>query len=581
MSEANRKYLKRSRCIREAAIDQHNDEFSVIEISSSDESSFMDMIADTDPDRSEYCHISSSDEDFDDDGKDNIVNDILQTSNMMIAPSGMSWNTFPSKLTKYASYNILRFTAGPKKKGEIFSPLDAFRKFITSDILSEIILQTNAEATRILSLKNRKWEPIDKDEMDAFIGILIMSGSEKSRRVPIRELFLDKCSNPIYTACMSVGRFENIKRFLRFDDKRTRNYRIESDKLAPISHIWNLFLHQCRTVMIPQTNLTIDEQLVAFRGRCGFIQYMPSKPAKYGIKIFWLCESQTGYAIDGTIYIGKQPGESVQRNLGMNTVINLIKSIRNSARNVTMDNFFTSVELFEYLLSVKLTAVGTIRKNKRDIPKDMQANKERGVLTSLFCFRNNMTLVSYIPKRNKAVQLLSTLHQHSKVNNNNKMLPEIIEFYNKNKGGVDLLDQMISSYTCNRQTKRWPNVIWSNMIDVAALNAFHLFIIENQDYECNRLDRRRLFLKDLGKQLMLPHMNKRLEISTLHKSIRDCILKFVNINSLEEQTILKDQARRRCRLCPSSKDRKCDRNCIQCQKPICKDHTIYFCQNCG
>jgi hypothetical protein len=32
--------------------------------------------------------------------------------------------------------------------------------------------------------------------------------------------------------------------------------------------------------------MTVDEQIVAFRGKCPMRQYMKSKPAKYGIN-FW------------------------------------------------------------------------------------------------------------------------------------------------------------------------------------------------------------------------------------------------------------------------------------------------------
>ena len=50
---------------------------------------------------------------------------------------------------------------------------------------------------------------------------------------------------------------------------------------------------------MPGDNITVDEQLVPFRGRCSFIQYMPSKPDKYGIKIFWACDSETAYPFRG------------------------------------------------------------------------------------------------------------------------------------------------------------------------------------------------------------------------------------------------------------------------------------------
>ena len=95
---------------------------------------------------------------------------------------------------------------------------------------------------------------------------------------------------------MSVRRYEDIRRLLRFDDKRTRAKRLKTDHMAAFRHIWELFLTRCRTTFIPSECVTIDEQLVPFRGRCKFKQYMPSKPAKYGIKIFWLCDSFMPFA---------------------------------------------------------------------------------------------------------------------------------------------------------------------------------------------------------------------------------------------------------------------------------------------
>lgn len=87
----------------------------------------------------------------------------------------------------------------------------------------------------------------------------------------IRDLFLRNTSNPMYKATMNLNRFENIRRFVRFDDKRTGAARQETDKFAAIRYIWDLFIQQCKTVMVPNINVTIDEQLFAFRGRCSFI----------------------------------------------------------------------------------------------------------------------------------------------------------------------------------------------------------------------------------------------------------------------------------------------------------------------
>jgi hypothetical protein len=72
----------------------------------------------------------------------------------------------------------------------------------------------------------------------------------------------------------------------------------------------------------PGTNLTIDEQLMPFRGRCGFIQYLPAKPDKYGIKFFWIVDSQNCFPLKGTPYLGKE-GRNPQTGLGMNISVEL------------------------------------------------------------------------------------------------------------------------------------------------------------------------------------------------------------------------------------------------------------------
>ena len=43
--------------------------------------------------------------------------------------------------------------------------------------------------------------------------------------------------------------------------------------------------------MVPGESVTIDEQLYPYRGQCRYRQFMPSKPAKYGLKFWLLCDN--------------------------------------------------------------------------------------------------------------------------------------------------------------------------------------------------------------------------------------------------------------------------------------------------
>ena len=425
-----------------------------------------------------------------------------------MSKTGIYWSENSPARTQTKSCNILRERPGPVRGSRITTPQEAFESFITHDIIDEVIQCTNLEGRRVAAARGKVWKKIDYEEIIAFIGLTLLAGVEKNWDVSMWELFSDPLQNPVYKATMSVRRYEDIRRLLRFDDKRTRAERLKTDHMAAFRHIWELFLTRCRTTFIPSKCVTIDEQLVPFRGRCKFKQYMPSKPAKYGIKIFWLCDSFMPFAIDGIIYLGKQPGDAIQKNLGENIVISLSSGLKQSGNlkfitlnfavclslssimlhfvynyyffyffagcNITMDNFFTTVPLAEKLLKQNLTLVGTLRKCKPDIPTIMKPAKSRELNSSAFGFTNNLTMVSYCPKKSKAVILLSSMHNDKSVDDGEKKKPQIILYY-KTKGGVDTVNQMVRNYSCKRITWRWPTVLWHNMLDIASLNAFTIF----------------------------------------------------------------------------------------------------------
>ena len=78
----------------------------------------------------------------------------------------------------------------------------------------------------------------------------------------------------------------------------------------------------------------------------------------------------------------------------------LAAPLKNSGRNITMDNYFTTLPVAKHLLSWKLTIKGTLRQNKPYIPKQMAANKLRPEYSALFGFHErNVALCSYVLKK--------------------------------------------------------------------------------------------------------------------------------------------------------------------------------------
>ena len=64
------------------------------------------------------------------------------------------------------------------------------------------------------------------------------------------------------------------------------------DHLAPIRDIFINFVINYKKCYSLGQNVTLDEKLEAFRGKCVFRQYIPSKPSKYGIKIYFLVDEK-------------------------------------------------------------------------------------------------------------------------------------------------------------------------------------------------------------------------------------------------------------------------------------------------
>lgn len=197
-----------------------------------------------------------------------------------------------------------------------------FKTLLDSRIIETILMETNRKAERTYIANSRlpvpktmrPWTKLTVNELYAFIGLVIYAGAEKNNLVEVKDLFAIEYVG-IYRATMSMKRFEQISRFLRCDDTRTRPVRLQTDKLASFRYIWTLFLSNLNLNYHPSKELCIDEQLLNTRNRCPIKQYIPSKPGKYGIKINWIIDATTSYPLAGEIYVGQQPNE--ERSTGI------------------------------------------------------------------------------------------------------------------------------------------------------------------------------------------------------------------------------------------------------------------------
>jgi hypothetical protein len=62
----------------------------------------------------------------------------------------------------------------------------------------------------------------------------------------------------------------------------------------------------------PNEEQSIDEGMIAFKGRLSLKQYLPAKPSKFGIKVWERASLQNGYVHEFQIYTGKVEGVRTQ-----------------------------------------------------------------------------------------------------------------------------------------------------------------------------------------------------------------------------------------------------------------------------
>ena len=193
---------------------------------------------------------------------------------------------------------------------------------------------------------------------------------------------------------------------LRFDKKSTRCNRVSQDPFTHIRELYDDFIENSKYVYQPHPYLTVDEQLLPSKNHCNFLQFMASKPDKYGIKEWVLVDVKTKYCVNQFPYLGKDRSNdsnpSSTETMGSKIVKQLIEPWENCGYHITADNFFTSAPLAKYLLEKNTTFLGTLRPNSRSIARDaVMKNKE--LYQSDFFESDGVLMVNYHCKVKKSL----------------------------------------------------------------------------------------------------------------------------------------------------------------------------------
>lgn len=216
-------------------------------------------------------------------------------------------------------------------------------------------------------------------------------------------------SIPIISQNMPRNRFYELRSFLHFVDSSKK--KSEEGKLFLVEPVLEFFRKACLDLPRP-SRVAIDEQMIPFSGRCGFRQYVPSKPNPVGLKNFVLA-APDGLVLDFLIYTGKNTvPECDMKELGLGgSVVKKLTETVPTDKPVLLftDRFFTSVKLLDRLLQKNIYLTGTVMANRTEgIAATFPKDKEMSRGSSVEKVREDETACIVKWKDNKSVLLLSS-----------------------------------------------------------------------------------------------------------------------------------------------------------------------------
>ena len=253
---------------------------------------------------------------------------------------------------------------------EDYSPFGLFSLFVPKWLLDTIAKETNEKAKRNyereLNPHARLWHDTTGAEIGAFLGVLLISGLYKqSKTANYWNTNPDKPLLILIQRTFSCNRWEQIKRFFKIAP-HDPDYKPQGEQWYTKLNPWYSHVRKTsRDLLTPGHEVSVDEQLILFKGRSAHTMQIGSKEAGVGFKIYSLCAEN--YLWDFVFTSPKHGISESKKVLGLtetgSVVYNLCKQLPGGENRyiVYTDNFFTNVDLYTALREVGIGVVETTK----------------------------------------------------------------------------------------------------------------------------------------------------------------------------------------------------------------------------
>lgn len=255
---------------------------------------------------------------------------------------------------------------------ECAKPLEYFYLFLPQSFYDTLAEETNRYARQKIEAKGTPdplWYPTTPAEMRGYMSILIMMGIKRQPRFWCYWSTDPRFVDPWISSVMPKTRFLKLNQYVHLRDTSNTPGRDspQYDPLYKVRPFINLIAPLFEANFLPGRELSINEAMIGYKGRIFFKQYMPTKPTKWGIKVWEMCDADTGYCVAFDIYTGRYSCVNPEVSLGHDIVDKLAAPYYNQNRHLYFDRFFASPDLMSHLSRNGTYACATVMSNRKGV----------------------------------------------------------------------------------------------------------------------------------------------------------------------------------------------------------------------
>jgi len=438
--------------------------------------------------------------------------------------------TYNSYLQLEKKYPMPSYADLPQKALVNKEPYQLFELFFNDQFFNDFATSTNKaiekkwgkyNSRKIITTRNEiktlETRIVTKNEMKVFLGIILYMNFNHLRNY-LEHWLENEVKNSFIRYYMSRNRFCFIRS--NFSVEKASDTSDKTDKMYFIRDYINDLIKLWQKYYYPGRDLCIDETVIPFTGRgkeVNFLVYLKNKPIPAGFLLYGLCDSLNGYILQNEIFTGNYQKSRIQKSVTSSRMIRLLENYFFKGHIVFADNFYTTMEVVQYLSERDTGYVGTLRRGRADeigLDKEIKKDEVRYfehieqphiMLTIWFDSIIVKTLSNCM--KPETVQYKIRL---CSLNITYKSSPLVFKEYNKKARGIDLNNHLISLYSNLNRFDTWWMHIFFYYVNITITNAYiiYKYNILRKYKELGRIKNRNFGLTIPRKQFILSIIRK-------------------------------------------------------------------------